>query len=101
MKELGEPESRDPRRGTAYRSFFIAVIIAAYGWFMHQPGASLKQTFLVAIALQVGLVFLKRFVPADRLPQALYAYETIIDGVTVLLFSLGVMGGILSFPNEL
>jgi len=95
-----DPEIRDLRRGAAFRSFLIAGMIAAYGWVMHQPAASFTQSFLVGIALQVVLIILKRFVPPDRLPQAMYAYETIADGVTVLLFALGVFGGIQSLPQE-
>jgi hypothetical protein len=95
------PEERDMRRGAAIRGFYIAALIAAYGWFMHQPAATYTTSFLVAIGLQVGLVILKRFVPADQLPRALYTYETIADGATVLLFAIGVFGGIARMPQEL
>src|SRR5262245_53366699 len=94
------PEERDMRRGSAIRGFFIGGLIAAYAWFMHQPAAAYTGSFLIAIALQVGLVIVKRFVPADQLPRALNAYETIADGVTVLLFAIGVFGGIARMPPE-
>src|SRR4051794_4863532 len=94
-------EERDLRRGLAFRSFVIAAMIAAYGGFMHQPAASFRASFLIAIALQAGLIALKRWVPHDRLPKALFAYETFADGVTVLLFALGVFGGIQAIPQDL
>jgi hypothetical protein len=93
-------EERDMRRGATFRGFVIAALIGAYGWFMHQPSASFTSSFLVAIVLQLGLIFLKRFVPPEQLPRVLYAYETVADGVTVLLFALGVFGGIAALPNE-
>jgi len=95
------PDERDLRRGAAFRSVVIAALIASYGWFLHQPSAPFKQSFLIAAALQLALIVLKKLVPADRLPQALYIYETIADGITVLLFALGVMGGIAYRPSEL
>ena len=95
------PEERDLRRGAAFRSLVIAAMIAAYGWFLHQPSSSFKLSFLVAAALQLVLIVLKRLVPAGQLPQALYAYETVADGITVLLFALGVLGGIAYSPANL
>ena len=95
------PDERDMRRGAAFRSVVIAAMVVSYGWFLHQPSASFKQSFLVAAALQLALIALKRLVPADRLPQALYVYETIADGITVLLFALGVIGGIAYRPMEM
>ena len=49
---------------------------------------------LIAAGVQIMVIALRRFVPADRLPQAMYVFEYIADGVTVLLFALGVFGGI-------
>jgi hypothetical protein len=68
---------------------------------MQRPEASYTSTFLIAIALQLGLIVLKRFVPADQLPRIQYLFEMLADGVTVLLFALGVFGGIASMPREL
>jgi len=95
------PEERDQRRGAAYRSAVIAVMIAFYGWFMHLPSAPFKQTFLIAAGLQLLLIVLKRLVSADQLPQALVAYETVADGITVLLFAVGVLGKIAQLPENL
>jgi len=94
------PEARDVRRGAAFRSFMIGTLIAAYAWFMHQPAASFRWSFLIAIALQIVLIVLKRVVPYDQLPKVLDAYETVADGVTVLMFALGVFGGIVNLPRE-
>ena len=94
-------EDRDLRRGAAFRSAVIAVMVALYGWFMHLPAAPLKQTFLIAAALQLLLIVLKRLVPADQLPQALNTYETVADGITVLLFAVGVLGRIAYLPENL
>jgi hypothetical protein len=37
---------------------------------------------------------MRRMVPAEELPRALYIFEMIADGVTVLMFALGVFGAI-------
>ncbi len=95
------PEERDLRRGAAYRSAVIAVMVAFYGWFMHLPSAPFKQTFLIAAALQLLLIVLKKLVPAEQLPQALNAYEMVADGITVLLFAVGVLGRIAYMPQDL
>lgn len=95
------PEERDMRRGAAYRSAVIALMVSFYGGFLHLPSAPFKQSFLIAAALQLLLIVLKRLVPADRLPQALNAYETVADGITVLLFAVGVLGRIAYAPENL
>jgi hypothetical protein len=87
--------SRDVRVGATMRSVFIAVLVAGYAWVSRQPAASLTITFLIAAGLQLVVIALRRFVPPDRLPQAIYIFEIIVDGLSVLLFSLGVFGGIL------
>ena len=51
-------------------------------------------TFLVAAAFQLAVIAMRRMVPADELPRALYIFEMIADGVTVLMFALGVFGAI-------
>lgn len=76
------------------RGVVIAVMIAFYGWFMHVPTGSGSVSLLAAAGVQLLVIALRRFVPADRLPQALYVFEFVADGVTVLLFALGVFGGI-------
>jgi hypothetical protein len=70
------------------------VLIAFYGWFMREPAGSLSAGVLGAAGVQLLVIAMRRFVPADRLPQAMYVFEMIADGVTILLFALGVFGGI-------
>lgn len=77
------------------RSVFIAALIAVYAWVSNQPAASLTVSFLVAAGLQLGVIILRKLVPPDRLPQAIYLFELIADGVSVLMFALGVFGGLL------
>jgi hypothetical protein len=85
---------KDRRFSSGGRGVVIAALIAVYGWFMHTPTGSSSVSFLAAAGLQLLVIALRRFVPADLLPQALYVFEFIADGVTVLLFALGVFGGI-------
>ena len=85
--------SRDVRLSSTLRGFFIAALIVAYGWLMRQPGASMTVGVLVAAALQLGVIAIRRLVRADHQAEALYIFELVADGVTVLLFALGVFGG--------
>jgi hypothetical protein len=87
---------RDWRRGAAFRSFVIAALLGIYAWVAGQPRESFAKLLLVAVALQVGVLVLQKFVPPSQLPKALYVYELLIDGATVLLFALAVFGGIAS-----
>ena len=86
--------AHERRFSSGGRGVVIAVMIAFYGWFMHVPAGSVSVSLLAAAGLQLLVIALRRFVPADRLPQAMYIFEMIADGVTVLLFALGVLGGI-------
>lgn len=88
------PSPRAQRLGTAARSGLIAGFLAAYGWFVNQPGASFEVTFLLGALLQLVVVVLRRFVPAANQAEALFVFEMVADGVSVLLFALGVFGGI-------
>lgn len=76
------------------RGLAIAVFIGLYAWFMRQPEGSFAVSLLVGAGLQILVLALRRFVPADRLPQAMYVFEYLVDGVSVLMFALGVFGGI-------
>jgi len=96
-----EAEARDLRVASWIRGLFIAALIVAYGWFVREPQASLTASFLVGIVLQVAIVVARRFVPAEAMPQAQYLFEMIADGVTVLMFALGVFGGILHHADPL
>lgn len=86
--------TREQRFSSAGRGAFIAALIATYGLFMHAPAGSLTVSLLIGAGVQLAVIALRRFVPADRLPQAMYVFEYVADGITVLLFALGVLGGI-------
>jgi len=85
---------RELRLSSTIRGLVIGALILAYGWFLNEPAVSLKATFLVAAAFQLAVIAMRRMVPADELPRALYIFEMIADGVTVLMFALGVFGAI-------
>ena len=82
------------RLSSTIRGTFIGVLILVYAWFSNEPDVSLKATFLVAAALQLAVIVMRRVVPVDELPRALYIIELIADGVTVLMFAVGVFGAI-------
>lgn len=86
--------AHERRWSSSGRGVIIAAFIATYGLLMRGPAGSLTVSLLFAAAVQVAVIALRRFVPADRLPQAMYVFEFIADGVTILLFALGVFGGI-------
>ena len=94
-------QPRDLRISSTLRGVFVALVIAIYAWVFRQPGASWTQMLLVGAALQAAVLLLRRFVPRDRLPQAMYVFELVVDGITVLVFALGVFGGIVRMPQDL
>jgi hypothetical protein len=89
------------RFGTATRGTFIAVAIAAYLWFFQQPQGSYTQALLVSVALQVGVLLLRRLVPPVHMPQMMDIVELIADGITVLMFAIGVYGGLARMPMDI
>jgi hypothetical protein len=88
--------SREVRVSSTMRSLFIAAAILVYAWVSKQPGVSLKAAFLVAAGFQLAVIAIRRLVPPEELPRAYYILEIIADGVTVLLFALGVFGSLAS-----
>ena len=68
---------------------------------MSDPGASFTTSLIIAAGLQIGVLVLRRFVPTYLLPRAIDSIELLADAVTVLLFALGVLGGILSYGLEI
>jgi hypothetical protein len=90
---------RHLRLSSAVRAVIIGVLIAAYAFALRLPGASLALTLLIAAGLQVAVLILRKFVPTYLMPQALHVFELLVDGVTVLLFALGVFGGMLRFGS--
>jgi hypothetical protein len=89
------------RRSSMYRGILIALCIGGYAKVFHQPGASLSEMFLVGVGLQVLGLIVRRFVPPEHLPRAMYVLDLLIDGATVFAFALGVYGGILKAPSDL
>jgi len=81
------------------RGVFITGLILVYSWFLRDPGVSLKVTFLIAAGFQFAVIVIRRFVPADELPRAIYIFELIADGVTVLMFAIGVFGALASITR--
>jgi hypothetical protein len=89
-----DDSARDLRLSSTMRWVFITGLILVYTWFLKDPGVSLKVTFLIAAGFQFAVIVIRRFVPADELPRAMYIFELIADGVTVLMFAIGVFGAL-------
>ena len=87
--------SGPPRLADGIRGTIIGVMIAAYAYVMNQPGASLTSTLLVAAGLQLIVIVLRRVVAPVALPSVMYVFELLVDAATVLLFALGVFGGLI------
>jgi hypothetical protein len=94
-----DDEVRNWRRGSLLCGIVAAVMVGVYGWVSGQPRDSFAKLVLVAAAIQVAVILLQRWVPAHHLPRALYIFELLVDGVTVLFLALGVYGSILSLPD--
>ena len=76
------------------RGIIIATLIVAYCWFIGQPQDSFAQMFVVGAAIQILVILVRKLVPAQHRAQAQYVFELVADGITVLVFALGVLGGI-------
>lgn len=85
---------RELRLGSSARGVVIVVILFVYGWLVRQPQGAFIEGLLIAAALQGGVLLLRRFTPRALVPQAVFILELAADGITVLLFALGVLGGI-------
>jgi hypothetical protein len=85
---------RQLRIDSRVRGVVITALIAGYGWLFNQQQGSFAEALLIAAVLQVAVILLRRWVPAEGHPAAMYASEMIADGITVLLFALGVFGSI-------
>lgn len=93
---------REPRFNSLSRGFFIGAFIAIYGFFTRYPQASFTWMFLVGAALQLSLIFVRKFLPPELHGQALEVTEMIADGITVLSFAIGIFGAIgASIPEAL
>jgi len=89
------------RLGSAHRGLLIAVLIGFYSWLFKRPQASFTEMFLIGAGVQLAVIAMRKFVPPSELPRALDMLETLADGVTVLLFAIGIYGGIVRMPADL
>jgi hypothetical protein len=97
-----ESESESSLRSSSMvRGVAIGALMATYAWATHQSTGSYKSGLIVAIALQLAVLAVRRFVPTEQIGRAIYICEMLADGATVLLFALGVYGGTMSIPPEL
>jgi hypothetical protein len=96
-----ENSQRKARISSLGRGFFIGAFILVYGFFTHYPQASYTWMFLVGAALQLAIIFLRKFLPPDQWAQAQDIFEMIADGITVLSFALGILGTIANIPAAL
>lgn len=77
------------------RGVLITVLIGLYAWLVGKPGVTLTAALLIAAGLQVGVLLMRKFVSPELHPQVLYLLELLADAATVVLFAIGVFGGIL------
>jgi hypothetical protein len=89
------------RISSMVRGMVIGGLMLVYGYLMRQPGASLTITLLVAAGLQAGVLILRRVVPRDQLPMVMYIFELLVDAATVILFAMGVFGGLLRLGADI
>jgi hypothetical protein len=91
--------SRDVRIASTLRGVLIAALIAIYAWVEPHSQTSWPVSILVAAGLQIAVIVIRQVVPAAGQPAALYLFELAADGISVLLFALGVFGGIASVTS--
>ena len=99
MSRLDDP--RDLRAASWLRGIFIAVLIVFYGWFTGQPDSSFTGTVLVGALVQFAIIVIRKFLPPGQLERAQYIFEMIADGVTILMFAIGVFGRQLSLASSI
>ena len=87
----------EPRISSTIRGVTIGALALGYAWLTNQAGGSLAVSLLIAAVLQGTVLLLRKFVPTYLMPQVLYVFELLADAGTVLLFALGVFGGIQQF----
>ena len=82
------------RLSSGVRGWLIAGFLAAYGFVLKQPEASLEASLLVGAVLQLIVIVLRRVVPAESQAEAMQVFELLADAASVVLFAVGVFGGI-------
>jgi hypothetical protein len=83
------------------RGVIFALLTAGYAILMPYPQASFKVSFAIGATLQLAILLMRKFAPAEAFPRVQYLLELLADGVTVLLFALGVLGTIAKMPQSL
>lgn len=83
------------------RGVFFALLTTAFAILLPYPQASFKVSFAIGAVLQLAILLMRKFAPAESLPRVQYLLEMLADGATVLLFALGVLGTIANLPQEL
>lgn len=81
---------RQLRLTSKVRGILIGVMLFVYGFLVQQPGAGFIEGLLIAAALHGAVLLMRRFAPEALVPQATYVVEMIADGVTILMFAIGV-----------
>jgi hypothetical protein len=96
-----DKETRDLRISSMMRGVFFGLLTAGYAILMPYPQASFKVSFAIGAALQLAILLMRKFAPAEAFPKVQYLLELVADGATVLLFALGVFGTIANMPQDL
>jgi hypothetical protein len=93
--------ARSLRLSTRVRGVIIGALIAVYYWLGLQPEGMYRSGLIIAGLLQVAMILVRRFVPAEKVDLSTYVCEMLADGATVFLFALGVYGSTVWAPTEL
>ncbi len=85
---------RQLRLSSTARGVAIGAILLVYGLLVRQSPGTFIEGLLIAAAVQAGVLLLRRFAPGALVPMGVFILELIADGVTVLLFAIGVFSAI-------
>ena len=86
--------TRKERLNSWTRGTVIAAMIVGYGWFIGLPQGPSGRMFIAGAVVQLLVIVARKLLPANLRPQAQDTFELLADGVTVLVFALGVFGAI-------
>jgi hypothetical protein len=86
---------RSLRITSTVRGVVISALIAGYAWLTHASPGSFAAGLIIAAALQLAVLAVRRFVPAGEVPRAVYVCELLADGATVLIFAISVLSPLL------
>jgi hypothetical protein len=91
---------RSLRISSRVRGVVIAMLIGAHAWLAPASQPSFASGLIIGAGLQLAVLVVRRFVPAGAAPRAIYVCEMLADGVTVLLFALGILGPLVRTAGE-